>query len=108
MGTHHTGDDVHFQPDQSVPNERIIRTLLASATGKDKDGNPLLNAADISRWASKRRAEARVKNPEFSLSKTHRLFGSNKYVSCFKIQSATVAEHMIKLYHPALDIWRPC
>jgi len=76
------GRDVHFEPDQSVIHLPYIRELLDSTTGKDEDGNPLLTPADLSRMSSKRRAEARAENPEFTpLSKTHKIFGSAKYVS---------------------------
>jgi len=73
-----TREDLHFQPNQNIPHLPYIRELLDSATGKDKDGNLLLTPADLSRISSKRRAEARAaNNPEFSLSKIHKKFGSS-------------------------------
>jgi len=71
-----TRDDVYFQPDQGVPHLPFVNELLESATGKDKDGNTLLTTADFSRVSSIRRAEARVRNPEFSLAQIHKSFGS--------------------------------
>jgi len=60
--------DVHFEPDLSVIHLPYVRELLDSCTGKDEDGNPLLTLPDLSRMLSKRRAESRAQNPEFSLS----------------------------------------
>ena len=76
------GDDVYFQPNQGVPHLPFVKELLESATGKDKDGNDILTPADLSRISSIRRADARVRNPEFSLDLFHKLFGSGKYVPC--------------------------
>jgi len=71
-----TRDDVYFQPDQGVPHLPFVEELLESATGKDKDGNIILTPADLSRISSVRRADSRVRNPEFSLDLFHKLFGS--------------------------------
>ena len=75
------GRDRHFEPDQSVIHMPYVNECLAFATGKDKDGKPLLTIADLSRISSKRRAEAKAENPEFKLDKKHKTFGSSKYVS---------------------------
>ncbi|KAF9467227.1 Chloroperoxidase [Collybia nuda] len=72
-----TREDVHFQADQGVPHLPFIKELLASATGKDKDGNPLLTPTDLSRISAQRRVDARATNPEFSLSFSHKMFGSS-------------------------------
>ncbi|GLB39741.1 putative peroxidase, family 2 [Lyophyllum shimeji] len=80
-GIEHDGSllrrDVHFEPNQAVIHVPYVKELLESATGKDKDGNPLLTIPDLSRISSKRRAEARAENPEFSLDKFHAMFGSS-------------------------------
>ncbi|KAG6913428.1 hypothetical protein DXG01_006864 [Tephrocybe rancida] len=68
--------DVHFEPNQSTIYVPFVKELLASATGKDTDGIPILTLSDISLISSKRRAEARAENPEFTLSKLHKTFGS--------------------------------
>lgn len=69
--------DLYFEKDQSVIHVPYVEELLNSATGKDKDGNPILTIPDLSRISSKRRAEARAENPEFSLDKFHATFGSS-------------------------------
>ncbi|KAG6843549.1 hypothetical protein H0H87_003322 [Tephrocybe sp. NHM501043] len=69
--------DVHYEPDQSVIHVPYVKELLASATGKDADGSPLLTIADVSRYSAKRRAESRAQNPEFSLDTMHKTFGSS-------------------------------
>ncbi|KAG6826658.1 hypothetical protein H0H92_014949 [Tricholoma furcatifolium] len=70
--------DVYFQPDQSIIHVPFVKELLESATGKDEDGNPILTISDLSRISSKRRAQARAENPEFSLDTIHKTFGSSK------------------------------
>lgn len=76
------GDDVYFQPHQGKPHLLYVKELLESATGKDKEGNALLTSADLSRISAIRRVESRAKNPEFTLSTFHKMFGSSKYVLC--------------------------
>ncbi|KAJ2928472.1 heme-thiolate peroxidase, partial [Candolleomyces eurysporus] len=70
-------EDIYFEPDQSKPHVQFIKELLASATGKDENGKPILTIEDLSRYSSKRRADARAKNPEFTLEKIHKSFGSS-------------------------------
>jgi len=70
-------EDSAITPDQSKPHVEYIKGLLASATGKDKDGNPILTAKDLSKYSSKRRADARGYNKDFSLAFIHRMFGSS-------------------------------
>jgi len=70
-------EDSAITPDQSKPHAEYIKALLASATGKDKDGNPILTAKDLSKYSSKRRADARAYNKDFTLSFFHRMFGSS-------------------------------
>ncbi|KAJ7446559.1 Chloroperoxidase [Mycena latifolia] len=72
-----TRQDVKFEADQGKPYLPFITELLASATGKDKAGDVMLTPADVSRYSSKRRAEARATNPEFTLDKVHKTFGSS-------------------------------
>jgi hypothetical protein len=72
------GQDVKYDPDQGKPYLPFIHELLASATGKDKDGNQILTPADLSRYSGKRRAGARATNPDFTLDKFHKMFGSAK------------------------------
>ena len=75
------GRDVHFEPDLGKIHLPYVKELLDSASGKDADGNPLVTLADLSSMLSKRRAESRATNPEFSLSKGQdELFSPAKYV----------------------------
>ncbi|TFK40381.1 Chloroperoxidase [Crucibulum laeve] len=80
-GIEHDGsllrEDSALVPDQGEPHIPFIKELLASATGKDKDGNPLLTPADLSRYSAKRRVDARATNPHFTLSTFHKIFGSS-------------------------------
>ena len=97
------GRDLHFEPDQSVIHMPYVKEFLASATGKDEDGNPLMTVADLSRISSKRRAEARAENPEFELNKAHKMFGSSKYVSKGSVSFSHFAYFII----PALLRYSP-
>jgi len=65
--------DIYLQPDQSKPALDLIDDLLASATGK----NNTLTPHDLSLVSAKRRREAKVKNPQFTLQTFHKLFGSS-------------------------------
>jgi hypothetical protein len=73
------GEDYYFVQNQGTPCQPLIDDLLASATGKTKDGDEqLLLPADLSRYSSKRRAISRQKNPTFQLDEFHKMFGSSK------------------------------
>lgn len=74
---------MRFDPGQGVPYLPFIDELLASASGKDANGNRLLTVADLSRYSAKRRVEARATNPDFVLDKQHKMFGSSK---CVRLQ----------------------
>ncbi|KAJ7049351.1 Chloroperoxidase [Mycena amicta] len=73
-----TREDHKFDPDQDKPYLPFINELLASASGTDSAGtsNSLLTLSDLQRYSAKRRVEARAKNPDFSLAKAHKVFGS--------------------------------
>ncbi|KAG2140651.1 Chloroperoxidase [Suillus clintonianus] len=71
--------DSAFQPDQSIKHIPFIEELLATATGKDKNGNHIITTKDISRLLGKRRAVSRAVNKDFSLKLFHKIFGSAKY-----------------------------
>ncbi|KAF9788481.1 Chloroperoxidase [Thelephora terrestris] len=68
-----TRHDSHLMPDQSKPAPDLIEDLLASGTGE----NGCLTKADIARFSGKRRVEARKTNGQYSLSFSHKLFGSS-------------------------------
>ncbi|KAJ7190104.1 Chloroperoxidase [Mycena pura] len=84
--------DVKFDPDQGAPYLPFIDELLASASGKDADGNPLLTVADLSRYSAKRRAEARATNPDFVLDMQHKMFGSSNNSGLLTIFGGRVAD----------------
>ncbi|KAF9011784.1 hypothetical protein BDQ17DRAFT_1387380 [Cyathus striatus] len=71
-------EDSAIVPDQSKPHVPYIKELLSYATGKDSEGNAILTPADLARYSSKRRADARASNPDFTLAFIHKMFGSSK------------------------------
>ena len=73
-----TGQDSALGLDQGKPYIPQIEELLASATGKDKEGNPLLTTKDMAAYNAKRRFDAKASNPQFSLDFAHKIFGSTK------------------------------
>ena len=74
-----TRQDVALVPDQGKPDQELVQELLQQATGKAKDGSAQLTPADLSKALSKRRAEAKKTNPEYSETRFHNFFGSAKY-----------------------------
>jgi hypothetical protein len=72
-----TREDSALVPNQAHPHIPFIKELLASATGKDKDGNPTLTSNDLAAYSAKRRVDAKVSNPEFTLDLFHKIFGSS-------------------------------
>ncbi|KAJ7479454.1 Chloroperoxidase [Mycena galericulata] len=101
IGLHNTGiehdasllqQDVKFEPDQGAPYLPFIDELLASASGKDADGNPLLTVADLSRYSAKRRADARATNPDFVLDTQHKMFESSNCAGLVIIFGGRVAD----------------
>ncbi|KIM41361.1 hypothetical protein M413DRAFT_71959 [Hebeloma cylindrosporum] len=72
-----TREDSALVPDQGKPHLPFVRELLASASGKDKDGNALLTAKDLSEYSAKRRVDAKATNPDFTLDLPHKMFGSS-------------------------------
>lgn len=75
-----TRHDAALQPDQSKPDLQLVDELLKEATQKTTTGAPQMTKTDLSRALSKRRAEARSTNKDYTESKFHNLFGSAKYV----------------------------
>ena len=82
-----TGEDARVSPDQSRPSIPLVEQLLASASGPllsnrtgDSSVTPTLTVSDLARLTSKRRAEAKKQNGQFSLSTSHKMFGSSKCV----------------------------
>ncbi|KAJ7119715.1 Chloroperoxidase [Mycena epipterygia] len=87
-----TRQDFKFDPDQGKPYLPFINELLASATGKDKDGNLLLTAADLSRYSGKRRVDAKASNPDFTLDKKLKTFGSSNSSTLLTIFGGRIAD----------------
>ena len=73
-----TRHDVALVPDQGKPDQQLVDELLNEASGKMPDGSPQLTIPDLSRALSKRRADARKTNKEYSESFFHNMFGSSK------------------------------
>ncbi|KAH9838136.1 Chloroperoxidase [Teratosphaeria destructans] len=73
-----TRQDAALQPDQGYPDIQLVHELLKEATSRMPDGSPRLTKADLSRALSKRRADARRTNDEYSESFFHNMFGSAK------------------------------
>jgi len=71
-----TREDSALVPYQGKPHIPFVEELLASATGKDKQGNPILTSKDLAAYSAKRRVDANASNPDFSLDLFHKLFGS--------------------------------
>ncbi|ETW77439.1 chloroperoxidase 4, partial [Heterobasidion irregulare TC 32-1] len=79
-----TREDARVSPDQSRPSIPLVEQLLASASGPllsnrtgDSSVTPTLTVSDLARLTSKRRAEAKKQNGQFSLSTSHKMFGSS-------------------------------
>jgi hypothetical protein len=87
-----TRQDSAQQPDQGKPDAPLIEALLASATGKDKEGNPLLTAKDMAAHSAKRRLDAPASNSEFTLDFTHKIFASTNYVILLMIFGGRVLD----------------
>jgi hypothetical protein len=74
-----TRQDAALVPDQGKPDPELVHALLKEATGKMPDGSPQLTIPDLSRALSKRRADAKKTNPDYTESFFHNIFGSSKY-----------------------------
>ncbi|KIK11962.1 hypothetical protein PISMIDRAFT_689916 [Pisolithus microcarpus 441] len=64
--------DAAFQPKQGEKHVPYIEELLSSATGND---GSLMTIKDVSRMLSKRRAESKANNAQYSLGLSHKIFG---------------------------------
>jgi len=87
-----TREDSALVPDQSKPHIPFVEELLASASGKDKDGNPLLTSKDLAAYSSKRRVDARASNPEYYLDFFHKTFGSSNSATLLTIFGGRVRD----------------
>jgi len=71
-----TREDIAFVPNQGSPHVPFVKELLDLASGQDENGKKLLTVKDLSYYLSKRRVDARASNPNYSLSRFHKIFGS--------------------------------
>ncbi|KAI6096027.1 hypothetical protein EDD16DRAFT_1675380 [Pisolithus croceorrhizus] len=83
-GIEHDGSltrlDTAFQPNQGKKHVPYIEELLSSATGND---GSLLTMKDVSGMLSKRRAESKANNSQYSLGLSHKIFGGgNTSILC--------------------------
>ena len=74
-----TRQDAALVHDQGKPDPELVHALLKEATGKMPDGSPHLTIPDLSRALSKRRADAKKTNKDYTESFFHNIFGSSKY-----------------------------
>jgi len=87
-----TRKDSALVPNQGKPHIPFVEELLASATGKDKEENPLLTLKDLAAYSSKRRVDARASNPEYCLSLFHKLFGSSNSATLLTVFGGRVRD----------------
>jgi len=80
-----TREDSALVPNQGVPHSKFVNELLDSATGKDKEGNPILTTKDLAAYSSKRRVDARATNSEYTLDLFHKIFGSSNSATLLTI-----------------------
>lgn len=73
-----TRQDAALVPDQGKPDQALVDDLLSEATGKTPDGSLKLTDSDLARALSKRRADAKKTNKEYSETFFHNMFGSAK------------------------------
>ncbi|KZP06099.1 Cloroperoxidase [Athelia psychrophila] len=103
-----TRDDVYHVSDQSQICVPFVEGLLASATGKDAHGAPLLLPKDLSAYSGKRRADARATNPEYTTSLAHRMFGSSNSCTMLTLFGGIIADLRVFLLEERLqDGWEP-
>ncbi|KDQ56716.1 hypothetical protein JAAARDRAFT_36206 [Jaapia argillacea MUCL 33604] len=104
-------EDTNFQPDQGIPATDLIHELLSHATGKpnkDFPDSPILTAADLSLFSGKRRAEARKRNGQFTLSTFHKMFGSANASTMLIIMGGIVPDLRTWLLEERFpDNWEP-
>ncbi|KAJ7092392.1 Chloroperoxidase [Mycena belliarum] len=103
-----TRQDAEYDPDQSRVHLPFVNALLACASGKDRAGHVRLTPADVSRYSSTRRAAARATNPAFTLSRTHKMFGSSNSSTLLTILGGRVADVEVFLKEERIPAgWEP-
>jgi hypothetical protein len=89
---HLLGEDSALVPNQGAPHIKFVEELLASATGKDKEGKPILTGKDLAAYSSKRRVDAKATNPEYTLDLFHKIFGSSNSATLLTIFGGRVGD----------------
>ncbi|KII91677.1 hypothetical protein PLICRDRAFT_105120 [Plicaturopsis crispa FD-325 SS-3] len=87
-----TREDVALVPDQSHPSLDLVEGLLATASGKNKEGEVILTPADLSYYSAKRRVDARRTNPEYQLDFGHKMFGSSNSSTMLTIFGGRISD----------------
>jgi len=87
-----TREDSALVPNQGRPHIQFVKELLASATGQDKEGNPILTSKDLAGYSAKRRVDARASNPDFTLTLFHKIFGSSNSATLLTIFGGRVRD----------------
>jgi len=100
--------DVSREPDQSKPALDLVDDLLASATGKNEKGHPVLTIADLRRVSEVRRDHSRATNGQFTLDTLHKVFGSSNSSTLLTIFGGDVDSLRTILKEERLpDGWEP-
>ncbi|TCD65705.1 hypothetical protein EIP91_002281 [Steccherinum ochraceum] len=99
-----TREEAYFEPDQSKVSVKLVEEMLRSGTGPQGD----LTIADLSRVSERRRAEAKRTNPQFSLSFSHKMFGSSNSSTMLTTFGGKVADLRSWLVHGRIpEGWQP-
>lgn len=113
-GIEHDGSftryDTALQPDQSKPAQDLVDFVLESATGKDAEGraSSRLTVWDLIRISSKRRADSRRTNPQFTQSTFHKILGSTNRATLTDIFGGNVRDLEVILRQERLpEGWEP-
>lgn len=91
-----TRRDAAHEPNQGKPDIELVEQLLGSATGGSEDSR-VLTRKDLSAILSRRRAECRLSNSNYSETFFHKGFGSAKYVTpapSSRCTTSTLMDHV--------------
>ncbi|KZW00705.1 putative chloroperoxidase [Exidia glandulosa HHB12029] len=103
-----TRHDTYLQPDQSKPAEELVTFVLSSATGRNKLGEPRLTVSDLITISTKRRADCRVENPQFTQTFFHKILGSSNRATLTDIFGGNVKDLGVILRQERLpEGWEP-
>ncbi|KAI0725072.1 Cloroperoxidase [Fomitopsis betulina] len=97
-------EDTYHNADQSKPSARLIEELLESASGPDGT----LTKGDVSRMLSKRRAESKRTNGQYSQAMIHKIFGASNASTLLTICGGRVKDLYPMLLEERIpDGWQP-